>query len=149
MKRFFVASVVAFLCFSIAVAQRPTYLVKSTLFKKNITGARSHWDLIINQDGTATVNAKAAESLPADLLTKLKETIAATDFTSMMKTKATGGFPSSTGGTDHQYFAQSDGKRYAVFDWMNVIDFSQPFFKLMDEIEKRYKPTFSRMARGG
>ena len=152
MKRFFVASVVAtlvFASFSVAIAQRPTYLVKAMLFKKNITGARDRWDLVINEDGAVTVNAKDAEALPADLLAKLKEAVAATDFASMMKTKSTEGYPSSKGGMDHEYFVQNERKRYAVFDFMHVIDFNLPFFKLMADIEKRYKPTFGRQGRGG
>ena len=137
-------------CAPTAHAQRVSYLAKAMLFKKNITGARSRWDLVINEDGTVTVNNVAADPLPEDMMTKLKEAIAATDLAGMMKTKFTGTMASASGGVDHEYFAQLDHKRYMVADWIHNVDATQPFFKVMADIEKRYKPSWTRLGgRGG
>ena len=125
----------------------PRLLVEMSLYKKNITGARSRWELAIKDDGSVTVNSKAADPLSAEDLAKLNEAIAQTDFPTLMKTKSTQGLISSQGGIDQGYRLP---RRGAVQSWVHNWDPKAPFFKLMDEISKRYKPSFDRQSgRGG
>lgn len=125
----------------------PHLLVEMSLYKKNITGARSRWELAIKDDGSVTVNSKAAEPISGDDLAKLKDAIDHTDFPALMKTKSKQGLVSANGGIDQGYRLPHKG---AVQSWVHDWDPNAPFFKLMDEISKRYKPSFGRLTgRGG
>ena len=124
-------------------------IVYARLFKKNITGARSRWDMKIFDDGTVTINEKAADPLKPEDFDKLKTLIGETDFASIMKTKSTEGYASSKGGIDLEISVHLDKTRAMVASWMHDIDRKALFFKFMDELMAKYKPSWERMGRGG
>ena len=121
--------------------------VETSLYKKNITGARSRWEMVVKDDGSVTVNGKDAEPLSPEVFAKLKKVVSETDFAAIMKTRSTEGYASSSGGIDQQYRVKLE-KMYAIRSWDNVLDPKAPFIKFMNELVKKYKPTFERMGRG-
>ena len=121
--------------------------IETNLYKKNMTGARSRWEMVIKDDGSVSINGKQAEPLSAETFAKLKEIVSKTDFAAIMKTRSTEGYASSTGGIDQQYRVKLE-KMYAIRSWDNVLEPKEPFIKFMNELTKKYKPTFDRMGRG-
>lgn len=124
-------------------------IVYARLFKKNFTGSRTRWDMKIFEDGTVTINEKAADPLKPEDFDKLKQLIGETDFATIMKSKSTEGYASSKGGLDLEISVHLEKTRAMVASWMHDVDRKAPFFKFMDELMQKYKPTFERTGRGG
>jgi hypothetical protein len=131
-------------------AQRDApYLVHAVLFKKNMTGARSKWEMFIREDLSVTINGKPDKPLSQEDFDALKKVIAATDFEAIRKDRNKDGYPSSKGGMDIEYFAKLEKGRAMIDNWDSVFDPEQPFIKMMDKITKSYKPYWDRLVEGG